>query len=78
MYMFYDSLPTMIDQNMQPSFFCIHFFSFQIVMILLENCVQVNPCDKRGNTPLHFCCNNGHMDSAKLLMIVSTCSSFYR
>ena len=40
-------------------------------MILLENGVQVNPCDKRGNTPLHFCCNNGHMDSAKLLMIVS-------
>ena len=41
-------------------------------MILLENGANFNPCDKRGNTPLHFCCNNGHMDSATLLMIVST------
>ena len=39
-------------------------------MILLESGVEVNPRDHKGNTPLHFCCNNGHMDSATLLMIV--------
>ena len=39
-------------------------------MILLENSVDLNPKDVKGNTPLHFCCNNGHMDSAALLMIV--------
>ena len=39
-------------------------------MILLENQADVNPSDIKGNTPLHFCCNNGHMDSATLLMIV--------
>lgn len=40
-------------------------------MKLLENGAEVNPHDIRGNTPLHFCCNNGHMDSAALLLIVS-------
>ena len=39
-------------------------------MILLENRAELNPRDSKGNTPLHFCCNNGHMDSATLLMIV--------
>lgn len=43
----------------------------QVVMKLLENGAEVNPHDIRGNTPLHFCCNNGHMDSAALLLIVS-------
>jgi ankyrin repeat protein len=38
-------------------------------MILLMNHADVNPRDLKGNTPLHFACNNGHMDSAALLLI---------
>ena len=33
--------------------------------------MKLNPQDVHMNTPLHFCCNNGHMESATLLMIVS-------
>ena len=33
--------------------------------------MKLNPQDVHLNTPLHFCCNNGHMESATLLMIVS-------
>lgn len=39
-------------------------------MILLENGADVNPREIKGSTPLHFCCNNGHMDSAAILLIV--------
>lgn len=48
----------------------------QIVLLLLENSVKLNPQDIHMNTPLHFCCNNGHMESATLLMIVSSCYSY--
>ena len=40
-------------------------------MVLLEHSAQINPQDIAGNTPLHFTCNNGHMDAALLLLIVS-------
>ena len=39
-------------------------------MKLIENGADLNRNEKRGNTPLHFCCNNGHMESATLLLIV--------
>lgn len=46
-------------------------------MILLENQADVNPSDIKGDTPLHFCCNNGHMDSATLLMIVGGANNMF-
>ena len=39
--------------------------------------MKLNPQDVHMNTPLHFCCNNGHMESATLLMIVSGCYDYY-
>ena len=38
--------------------------------------MKLNPQDVHMNTPLHFCCNNGHMESATLLMIVSGCYGY--
>jgi len=42
-----------------------------VVLILLDHGAQINPYDKQGNTPLHFACNNGHIESATLLLFVS-------
>lgn len=39
--------------------------------------MKLNPQDVHLNTPLHFCCNNGHMESATLLMIVSGCYDYH-
>ena len=47
-----------------------HFFPGQIVLILLDHRAQINPQDTQGNTPLHFTCNNGHIESATILLIV--------
>ena len=32
----------------------------------------MNACDCHGNTPLHFSCSNGHVDTAAILLYVCT------
>ena len=63
-------LTTSVPQSLQ-------LMSLQIVLLLLEHHVKLNPQDVHMNTPLHFCCNNGHMESATLLMIVSGFYDYY-
>ena len=40
-------------------------------MRLLEYRAQIDVQDSLGNTPLHLACNNGHMETATLLLMVS-------
>ncbi len=39
--------------------------------MLLEESASVNVQDVQGNSPLHFSCTNGHLDTALLLLAVS-------
>ena len=43
----------------------------QVVLLLLEHNVQIDPQDSLGNTPLHLACSNGHMETTALLLMVS-------
>ena len=46
-------------------------FHLQCVSLLLKHGAKVNLKDSSGNTPLHFCCSNGHIGPAILLVQVS-------
>ena len=39
--------------------------------MLINQGAKCNIKDARGNTPLHYCCLNGHSDPAKILINVS-------
>ena len=47
-------------------------YFMQVVLVLLEHGAEVNPRGSQDNTPLHFCCSNGHIESATILLIVSS------
>jgi ankyrin repeat protein len=44
------------------------FMSGQVADLLLQFSAPVDPQDNNGNTPLHFCSSNGHLDAAQLLL----------
>ena len=44
----------------------------QVVSMLLHQGAKCNIKDARGNSPLHYCCLNGHADPAKILINVSS------
>ena len=42
----------------------------QVVLLLIEHNALLDPWDAAGNTPLHWACTNGHMETAALLLMV--------
>lgn len=45
-------------------------FDVQIVSQLLNYQARLNVKDYKSNTPLHFCCINGHLQPANVLLRV--------
>ncbi|KAI8086034.1 ankyrin repeat-containing domain protein [Halteromyces radiatus] len=55
-----------------PQLICRHRASVQgytpLVKLLLDNGSRVNPPDQARNTPLHLACEEGHGDTAVILL----------
>ena len=46
-------------------------------MLLIDSHAKVNARDAKGDTPLHFCCSNGHDASAAILLFVRAILIFF-
>ncbi len=47
----------------------INLYKYSVMKHLLQKSCRAHVEDKKGNTPLHLCCENGHHKAVEILLL---------